>query len=503
MRKLPRVQKFTRAALLAAGAILAIGVVALLAVNLYVQSHATQARIQHELQQRLGTTLHIRRISVTPWWGLKLTGITMPQEQPGATPDFLTAETFRLRVQWASLFARRLVIKEVLLVNPKVVWPQNADGKWRLPMRLPDELAPAPEVATAETSAPQEERDRFTPEVRRVYLRNGSFRFLDNRQRPVARFDGVRFRSEFREAAEVRGLATIARTSLRDRFFVEDLQAQLKYDANELELSEITARTGEGEVTGHFTVSPGETASPFKVLVQFTNVLADSILTDAGGPQGMVEGHLDGRLEATGNTADPQALNGTGEIVLRDGQLRQYSLLVALGQLLRIDELTQLRFDQAHVKFHITPGLVHIDELLLTSPNIRLSAVGTVDFEGQLRLTSQLAINDRIRSQLFRPVRDNFHPIGTPGFAAVDFQVSGTVERPRTNLLDQVVGPELRDLGGMLNNLFRGRSERRKQREQSAAEAAAAAEPAPAVVPVEATPPVDAVADPTPAPPEP
>src|SRR2546423_14209603 len=89
-----------------------------LGVNMYVQSLGTQARIQQELSQRLGTTLRFRRISVTPWAGLKLSGITIPQSQTGVLPDFVTAKTFRLRIKFRSLFSQRLVIKEISLINP-------------------------------------------------------------------------------------------------------------------------------------------------------------------------------------------------------------------------------------------------------------------------------------------------------------------------------------------------------------------------------------------------
>src|SRR4029453_17175832 len=72
-------------------------------------------------------------MSVTPWGGLELSGITIPQTGSVGPKDFLEARTFRLRVRFLSLFSRRLVIKEVSLVGPRVVWPQNTEGKWRLP----------------------------------------------------------------------------------------------------------------------------------------------------------------------------------------------------------------------------------------------------------------------------------------------------------------------------------------------------------------------------------
>ena len=115
------------------GAMIALGAVFLIGVNLYVQSQGAQAKIQQELSRRLGTPLAIRSMSVTPWGGLELSGITIAQTSSVDPRHFLEAKTFRLRVRFLSLFSRRLVIKEVLLINPNVVWPQNAEGKWRLP----------------------------------------------------------------------------------------------------------------------------------------------------------------------------------------------------------------------------------------------------------------------------------------------------------------------------------------------------------------------------------
>ena len=499
-------EKVRRIALIFAAAIAGLAATMLLAVNLYVQSHATQERIQKELSQRLGTQLRIQRISVTPWWGLKLTGITIPQADPSLGHAFLKADTFRLRIRFASLFTGRLVIKEVSLVKPKVVWAQNAAGKWRIPPTAAIAEAPAaapPEVtsvpiapesvpaappavsAPAEPvppeAAPAEPLDDparpFTPEVRRVNLADGSFRFLDVNGKPVATFEGVNFRSSFRNATALRGDASIAKTSLRNRFFLEQLETPLKYDPVELELSQITARAGGGEITGRFNMRPGETNSPFDVLVKFRDVQADRIVSDAGGPEGMVQGRLEGFLDANGNTADPNALAGTGEIHLHDGQVRQYSLLVALAQLLQIDELRQLSFDEAHVKYHIEPAVVTIDELLLSSANIRLTATGTISFSGRLRLESQLAINEKIRGQLFRPIRDNFQPIEQPGYAAVPFQVTGTIDRPKTDLMDKLVGSELKDLSGIISSfLGGGKSERPKKKKSPGPSPAAATE---------------------------
>ena len=172
-------------------------------------------------------------------------------------------------------------------------------------------------------------------------------------------------------------------------------------------------------------------------------------------------------LEAAGKTADPNVLTGHGQISLRDGEVQQYSLLVALGQILQIEELTQLHLEQAEVKYHLSPGLITVDQLVLRSPNIRLSATGTITFAGKLRLESELAINEKIRGQLFRAIRENFKPTSEPGYGGVAFQISGNVEHPKTNLMDKLVGGELKNIGGVLNSLFGGgKSDRGKKKKQ-------------------------------------
>lgn len=515
-------KKLNRVLLIALGAIVGVAVLILIGVNIYVQSQGTQARIQQELSQRLGTTLRLKRISVTPWAGLKLSGITIPQTQAGVSPDFLKAKTFRLRIRFSSLFSQRLVIKEISLIDPDVLWAQNSDGKWRLPetqlappaasakteppapaaspvkveqpvaIETPPPINPPPEPAVQNEPA---ETGTFRPEIERVNLSNGRFRFLDEKLKSVATFEEVGFRSNFRTATDLRGNITIGKTSLRDRFFLQQLQSPIRYSPDELNLTQITAQAGGGEITGHFTLLPQTENSPFTVSVKFHDVQADRIVSDAGGAAGMITGRLEGYLDASGTTADPNALAGAGEIYLRDGRVQQYSLLVALGQLLQIEELRQLQLDQAQVKYHVNPGVITIDELIFRSKNIRLSAVGTVSFDGDLRLESQLAVNDKMRNQLFRALRDNFKPINEPGYSGVDFQVSGTVGRPKTNLMDKLIGRDLKDLSSVITGLMGGgKSEKKKKK--AAEEAATAASPSATPVPAETSPP--AAVSPTP-----
>src|SRR5205823_2054181 len=185
----------------------------------------------------------------------------------------------------------------------------------------------------------------FVSEIHKVSLTEGNFRFLGRANEPVANFEGVRFRASITNATNaiaLHGNARMTKISLRDRFFLEQLRSPLRYDENGLDLAQISAHAGGGDLSGRFTMQPETDESPFRVEMKFRGVQADQIISEAGGPSGVLQGKLEGTLQTEGKTTDPDAIAGSGEVFLHDGQLRQYNLLVTLGQLFQIEELTQL-----------------------------------------------------------------------------------------------------------------------------------------------------------------
>jgi len=73
-------------------------------------------------------------------------------------------------------------------------------------------------------------------------------------------------------------------------------------------------------------------------------------------------------------------------------------------------------------------------------------------------------VNEKIRSQLFRAIRDNFKPIDEPGYTALNFQVGGTVGRPKTNLMDKLIGRDLKDLSSVITGLLGGGKSEKKRK---------------------------------------
>ena len=485
-------QRILRVVAIVLGSLVALCVLAVIGLNLYVQSVGAQARIQQELSHRLGAPVKIRSVSITPWGGLTLSGITVTD--PARNSDFLAAKAVEMHAAMSSILSGNLVIKKVSVVRPNVVWAQDQDGRWRLPGEqaplqptaapqqgvAPAAPAPAPETAAPSVSAPpvvasqptvteelpssiphEKVVRQIVPDVQRAAIRNGSFRFLDKREALVAAFEGVELQTTIEHSDLLQGVVHIERLSAHDRFFLQKIRSPFKYSPDGVELSRLSARAAGGEISGVFDVRPAEDNSPFHLNVQFKNLKADDVVTDAGGTRGTITGELDGNLDASGKAGDGFGMTGSGEIVLRNGKLQQYSLLVALGQILQIEELTQLQLDEAQAKYHLEGGQVKVDDLVLRSPNLRLTATGNITINGKLHLDAQLAINEKVRSQLFKPIRQNFQPTSDPQYSAVEFQVTGTLERPRTNLVDRIVGRDLKDIvSGFLGGKKSGKNKK-------------------------------------------
>src|SRR6478735_3009535 len=68
------VNRLSKAILIVCVSLAAVALVAIVAVNLYLQSPGTQARIQEELRRGLRIPLRITSTSVTPWGGLRISG---------------------------------------------------------------------------------------------------------------------------------------------------------------------------------------------------------------------------------------------------------------------------------------------------------------------------------------------------------------------------------------------------------------------------------------------
>jgi len=458
-------------------AVILVAAVAMLCVNLYVQSAGVQARIAQALANAFHVQVKLAGASFTPWGGLHLTGIEVPQPDPANPGLFLQTSEVSARIRWLPLLAHRLVIRQLSVNDPKVVWIQNSEGSWRLPEAppapplpppsagMPASNAPAPgtQIVAAPIQASPAPGTPFTVSIGRFRLKRAAFDFLDSTGKPVASFYGITLDCPSPTDELVQGMVRSSGATIGGVVVLDGVRTNFTYAAGRLSLSDFEAGIAQGHVRGTFELQTTEFGSPFSVAAQFEDIQLQPLIPKTRNAVIEASGVLSGFLNAAGNAQDQKSITGTGQVVLRNGRVR-YELFQMLGDLLQIPEFSQLDLSQAQLDYHLADAKVQVDQLLLQSPNLEVTARGNMAFaDGRLDLAARLGIDRRVSDRLPSVIRENFASSGNSGLSYRDFNIHGTITSPKTDLVQRDIGRKIkRELTDMLLNVFGGRKKEQK-----------------------------------------
>ena len=460
------VKKLSKAILLALGAMLVLVVFGLFCVNLYIQSPRVQEQLQEQLGRALRMPLKITNTSLSPWSGLRVSGITIPN---GDT-TFLEAGSFSADYRMMPLLTGTLSISEMSIDRPKIVWRQDAEGKWKLPAlgkkAVTVDGSHAPEPDKAETKS----GGGFAVVIGRFVVKGGAVDLVDKDGRHAATFTDVNMTYTSLTETNVEGTATIGRVVWAETVTLENVRTPFKYAAGELTLPELTGTLAGGPVRGSYRAQPDAPKSPFEAEFTFEQVNLDRLASQAGWwKPGQGGGIAAGKLALRGDMRRTERAEGSGQFQLRDGQFRQLEFLQSIGQVLNIRELSDLRLKDARGEFRVGGEKLTFDQLTLTAANLQLGAKGTVRFDSKVALDARLGVEEGIVKQLPDLVRSSFATTGS-GMRTIDFNITGSTGKLRTNLLDKLIGQKIgQQFDELLTGIFGGgnkEEEKRKKEEE-------------------------------------
>ena len=472
-------RKLIKGFLIVAGVLLASAAVGVLAINLYVQSAGTQKRIEDALSSGLKAPVHLASTIVTPWTGLKASGITVPQRPP-MTGNFLEAASFTAHFDWMALFKRRLIAHEVSLDEPRVEWFQSPSGRWELPREEAAPEAPrakkpaaapsgapvaGPSVAPAAAPRVSASPAPVTPGgtapqpweivVKKLMVNGASFDFWDDKGYRMLAFAGVQFDCMNPSEAGTQGRASCKTVSLHDRMFFSDMGTNWGFQNGLLKLSSFQTNVGGGEIHGDAQVHALAKHSPFSADVNFDGVNVDRLMSDAGEPVGEVTGTLKGWMDIYGNSGKTSSLNGSAHLELGGGRMQNIEILELLGRGLQIPDLVELNLKAAEVDARVANGMVYVDKLLLQSQNLQVTGTGAMEIGGKLALKARLTINGVVSERMPSFILTNFKPGDTADSRYIDFDVGNTLGHPKTDLLENILGHRVQsEMTDLIKSIF-------------------------------------------------
>jgi hypothetical protein len=458
------VKRFAKIILAILAGLVALLVLVLVGINLYLQSGNVQQRIRLATEQALGMPVTVKRTLYTPWSGLTLSGLSLPDPTiPGVT--LVDAPKFSVQFEFWPLLNRKFIITSVSLSEPHLSLRQTEDDKWvivppkpaRPTAEKPSGEAPAAVPGSGPVSVAPIRPPAFTVELQQFHVNGGSADIIDRRGITLAHVEGLVIDGEIDAGHRVEGNLWIDRIAIADTLFPNRLRAHFVQEGDLLSVTDVKCAIADGKVRAEFhAVSPRRKGKPdFTLKTEVEDVSIPTLISEAHGNEVGTSGTLLGHFELRGNPLEADSLVGHGEFSLDAAQLRPVDFIQTIGTILRIDELQMLNLKLAQLRLDVKDERVQINDLTLQTENVIISAKGPIRFDGKMKLDGRLMLNEKLQHQLGGLIGDNFTPSEDANYKQVTFDVTGHIDRPKTNLVEKITGIKLGNMSGLLKGLFR------------------------------------------------
>lgn len=439
--------------LVVAGLVIGLLAVVLLLVNIYLQSSSVQERIRSAASRAVGGPVNVRSTLYTPWGGLVLKEISIPDVQ-NPELNIIRAAALQIKFAWWPLLQRKFVISDIVLTKPDVLVRQSSQGSWVLfPLPPPEGLAAAPARESPEQLVASPGA-RFTVHIRRVRIRGGHATIVDSQNRPVISLNETEFDARVTDEGRTEGRVAIGSADVAGVLKPKAIAGDFTWDGSVLDVPNITGNLADGKIKGKYRLD-APSGQQFALRLSFDQAQLKKLAEEAGFASESAQGFARGEATLGGNLQSAASVDGNGSIELIKAQMQPLDFIQKLGQVLNVDELQVLRLKDARAEFRIRGDRVNFRNITLQSENLILSGKGPIRFNGRINMDGALHVNEKLQRQLKGVLSNNFVPSDVAGYVQVPFDITGSLNNPKTDLLDKLIGMNIgQNMGGFLRNLF-------------------------------------------------
>jgi hypothetical protein len=231
---------------------------------------------------------------------------------------------------------------------------------------------------------------------------------------------------------------------------LNDMRLEIYGDKNELILSPLLASIGRGKIDLRIKVNFLKGDS----LVNFNAQNIELSLLKEAFPwrNRQLTGNL--WLEAfleNKNLFSPKSWEGEGEIVIKEGNLWEISLLKGLGKFLLIPEFEKITFKDGYTEFAIQDEHIIFDKVELNSLQMGLEGKGNISFSGKLNFLFFPRFNPSLlsASEGLKKIITQF--LGKTGLIV---EIKGTTKNPSYKI-KPAISSTLKSLGDILKGILK------------------------------------------------
>lgn len=427
-------------------AIVLLVAVAVVALNVQLQSAAMQNELRRAAMDTIGLPLTVRSTFYTPWDGIRLRGIVIP-DMVNAGVNFLEASEFQIQFRLLPLLRKRFVVSRVRLKEAVMTWRQDADGQWRIPRRASEAVAVPAGSPSAPPPTPAEAPREMPPpfEVRIEQLQVAKSRMLfENRDGwPLLDADGINASASINDAGNAEGKAGIPEAVLAGLLVATGLESSFTLQDGELSFPDISGDVSGGILSGAGTIAAKQEGSPYQWSLRLDKLDMGRITLPQSFGGTKLEGLLSTAIEIDGRNAPKRHVSGHGKVSLDGGRLVPSAYLQGLGEILGIREMGGLDLSEATAEMRLDDDLLYIEPLWLRAQEFAVELRGTATRTGTLDLRGRLMLSPNVAARLSTLSRRELPETaksGLSGYREVRFHVTGTMEKPASDLASNLLG---------------------------------------------------------------
>ena len=456
-----------RPCLIALAAVFVVVLAAVVALNIHLQSTAMQQQLRQAAMDSVGLPLSVRSAIYTPWDGIRLRGLVMP-DMENAGVNFLEASEFQILFRLIPLLRREFVVSDLRLKEAVLTWRQNANGQWRVP-RSPEEAVAVP------AGTPVTVRPAATPEVKRpaveiagavapkplvhvrvdgMQVRRSRILFENRDGWPLLDADGITANADLSPEGNARGEARVPEAVLAGLIVARELASDFTLEDGPLQLAGISGEIAGGQLSGRGEVATRTDGSPYEWDLKLDGFRLSELRLPASFGGTRLEGTLAATFAVQGRNAPQRQLRGKARVDLTGARMIPSEYLRSIGQALGIRELQNLEFKESYAELRLEDDFVHVAPLWLRADEFAVEMSGPITRAGGLDLKARLILGPASAARISAVTGRDFPEAGIegmPGFRAVDFRITGTLEKPQSDLAARVLGG---GIGGKIGEFF-------------------------------------------------
>lgn len=389
----------------------------------------------------LGREVTIERVRIVLLRGIRLDGVVVANKEGFAKEPIFFGKRMVVKYELLPLLHRELVIKKVVLLEPKILLERDRDGVWNF-SGIGKKAEARPETKPVAEKGEGKAKKGLTLTISQVVIKKGEVSLED---RSTAALKSLKTGIDLSSSIELKeGFASKGRINLNDLIAqmnpatkkplkVSKLEIPYEFKDNLLTIESLKASTCPGELKAEAKIDLRKTEYNLKAKIEKMEI--NDLLSSLTTVKDMVYGTMaaDLEVEAKGKGRKlVQDAKGKGFINLTQGRISglppQKKLLTSLSSALPIPSLEEIPYNSISSHFDLREVKIKTEDFELNSDLMKISAQGSyspasagLDFDITVKTIPKLIRSSDIPVQL----RDE------EGNASLPFELKGTIQDPK------------------------------------------------------------------------